>query len=60
MPNFLELLIGIILLTVFIVLISLLFGGIQYVMGKYGFQIVIGSFLAFVGWIAYGAFTRKK
>lgn len=60
MVEFIKTFWGMVLITAAIVLILMLWTGIQYVMLRYGSEIVIGAFLAFVGWIAYGAYKSKK
>ena len=52
--------IGIILITVVIAAVIMFLSGVEFLMLKYGTQIVIGGFLIFVGWIAHGAFKNKK
>ncbi|MGV0982741.1 MAG: hypothetical protein ACOYB0_10315 [Polynucleobacter sp.] len=52
--------IEIILITVVIAAVIMFLSGVEFLMLKYGTQIVIGGFLIFVGWIAHGAFKNKK
>lgn len=60
MTDFTRTLIVIILITVVIAAVIMFLSGVEFLMLKYGTQIVIGGFLIFVGWIAYGAFKNKK
>lgn len=60
MPEFTRTFIGITLITVAMVAIVLFLSGVEYLMLKYGTQIIFGSFLGFVGWIAYGAYKNRK
>lgn len=59
MSDFLLFVAGILVLTVAVIIFSIVFGGIQYILGKYGFQIVFGTFLLFIGWITYSALKKK-
>lgn len=60
MTDLARILIAITLITVAIVALTMFLSGVEFLMLKYGTQIVIGGFLIFVGWIAYGAFKNKK
>lgn len=60
MSDFLLFVAGILALTVAVIIFSIVFGSIQYILGKYGFQIVFGAFLLFIGWIAYGAIKKNN
>lgn len=60
MTDLTRILIAITLITVAIVALTMFLSGVEFLMLKYGTQIVIGGILIFVGWIAYGAFKNKK
>jgi hypothetical protein len=59
MSDFLLFIGGILAITIAVIVFSIVFGSIQYIMGKYGFQIIFGAFITFVLWIGYGAIKRK-
>lgn len=60
MADFTRTIIGIILITVAIATVIMILSGVEFLMLKYGTQIVTAGFLIFVAWIAYGAFKNKK
>lgn len=60
MNDFYQFLISALILTLGVIVILALYSGIVLIMGKFGFAIVFGGFILFVGWIAYGALKKKK
>ena len=52
MCDFEQFLKGAALVTVAVVIFSMAFGIFQYLLGRYGFEIVLVAFVAFVIWIS--------
>lgn len=60
MKDFYHFLINAVLLTLGVLVILALYSGIVFILGRFGVATFFVAFTVFVGWIAYGAWKKKK